>query len=106
VILFILEQFRPRLRRFGDLLSCVDKKVGKQTSPVLVRSCGVKTFLPCPVLIRPPGSAKPGATSLSRSWIYFFKKAFPPRTSTWGLKTPRTKLTHEYYTHYTELAKW
>jgi hypothetical protein len=61
--------FRPALRAFGDLLSCIDKKVGKEALPVLVQACVVKTFLPCPVLIRHPGSAKPGATSMSRSLI-------------------------------------
>jgi hypothetical protein len=75
--LLVIKCFRPALRAFGDLLSCIDKKVGKETLPVLVQPCVVKTFLPCPVLIRLPGSAKPGATSMSRSWIYFYQKGLP-----------------------------
>jgi hypothetical protein len=69
----------------SDFSLLVQRKVTKRKDTRAGESCVVKTFLPCPILIRHPGSAKSGATSMSRA-LMEIKKAFPPLTSTWGNK--------------------
>jgi hypothetical protein len=52
----------------------------RKSSPVAGVNSEFYCFLPCPVLIRPPGSTNPGSASLPRAKFYLFQKNIKTHT--------------------------